>query len=87
MAQAAFKYVYEGTTYAAADADETLTVTNVEGITSKNTKIDSKNFETVSLEKGQKITVSKITVQVKTGEQEYTVNIDVPVSLTITAGE
>ena len=88
MAEAAFKYVYEGTSYAASDADETLTVTNVEGITSDNKKIDSKNFATETLtQKGKKVTVSKIVVEVKTGDKGYKVNIEVPVNLTITVGE
>ena len=88
MAEAAFKYVYEGTSYAASDADETLTVTNVEGITSDNKKIDSKNFATETLTKnGKKVTVSKIVVEVKTGDKGYKVNIEVPVNLTITVGE
>ena len=88
MAEAAFKYVYEGTSYAASDADETLTVTNVEGITSDNKKIDSKNFATETLTtKGKKVTVSKIAVEVKTGDKGYKVNIEVPVNLTITVGE
>ena len=70
MAEAAFKYVYEGTSYAASDADETLTVTNVEGITNDNKKIDSKNFATETLTtKGKKVTVSKIVVEVKTGDK------------------
>ena len=88
MAEAAFKYVYEGTSYAASDADEPLTVTNVEGITSDNKKIDSKNFATETLTtKGKKVTVSKIAVEVKTGDKGYKVNIEVPVNLTITVGE
>ena len=88
MAEAAFKYVYEGTSYAASDADETLTVTNVEGITNDNKKIDSKNFATEILTtKGKKVTVSKIVVEVKTGDKGYKVNIEVPVNLTITVGE
>ena len=88
MAEAAFKYVYEGTSYAASDADETLTVTNVEGITNDNKKIDSKNFATETLTtKGKKVTVSKIVVEVKTGDKGYKVNIEVPVNLTITVGE
>ena len=88
MAEAAFKYVYEGTSYAASDADETLTVTNVEGITSDNKKIDSKNFATETLTtNGKKVTVSKIVVEVKTGDKGYKVNIEVPVNLTITVGE
>ena len=88
MAKAAFKYVYEGTSYAASDADEPLTVTNVEGITSDNKKIDSKNFATETLTtKGKKVTVSKIAVEVKTGDKGYKVNIEVPVNLTITVGE
>ena len=88
MAKAAFKYVYEGTSYAASDADEPLTVTNVEGITSDNKKIDSKNFATETLtRKGKKVTVSKIAVEVKTGDKGYKVNIEVPVNLTITVGE
>ena len=88
MAEAAFKYVYEGTSYAASDADETLTVTNVEGITSDNKKIDSKNFAKETLTKnGKKVTVSKIVVEVKTGDKGYKVNIEVPVNLTITVGE
>ena len=88
MAKAAFKYVYEGTSYAASDADEPLTVTNVEGITSDNKKIDSKNFATETLTtKGKKVTVSKIVVEVKTGDKGYKVNIEVPVNLTITVGE
>ena len=88
MAEAAFKYVYEGTSYAASDADETLTVTNVEGITNDNKKIDSKNFATETLTtKGKKVTVSKIVVVVKTGDKWYKVNIEVPVNLTITVGE
>ena len=88
MAEAAFKYVYEGTSYAASDADETLTVTNVEGITNDNKKIDSKNFATETLTtKGKKVTVSKIDVEVKTGDKGYKVNIEVPVNLTITVGE
>ena len=88
MAEAAFKYVYEGTSYAASDADETLTVTNVEGITSDNQKIDGKNFATETLTKnGKKVTVSKIVVEVKTGDKGYKVKIEVPVNLTITVGE
>ena len=88
MAKAAFKYVYEGTSYAASDADEPLTVTNVEGITSDNKKIDSKNFATETLTtKGKKVTVSKIAVEVKTGDKGYKVNIEVPVNLTIAVGE
>ena len=88
MAEAAFKYVYEGTSYAASDADETLTVTNVEGITNDNKKIDSKNFATETLTtKGKKVTVSKIVVEVKTGDKGYKVNIEVPVNLSITVGE
>ena len=88
MAEAAFKYVYEGTSYAASDADETLTVTNVEGITNDNKKIDSKNFATETLTtKGKKVTVSKMVVEVKTGDKGYKVNIEVPVNLTITVGE
>ena len=88
MAEAAFKYVYEGTSYAASDADETLTVTNVEGITNDNKKIDSKNFATETLTtKGKKVTVSKIVVEVKTGDKGYKVNIEVPVNLTMTVGE
>ena len=88
MAKAAFKYVYEGTSYAASDPDEPLTVTNVEGITSDNKKIDSKNFATETLTtKGKKVTVSKIAVEVKTGDKGYKVNIEVPVNLTITVGE
>ena len=88
MAEAAFKYVYEGTSYAASDADETLTVTNVEGITNDNKKIDSKNFATETLTtKGKKVTVSKIVVEVKTGDKGYKVNIEVPVNLTIAVGE
>ena len=85
MAQNAFKYVYEGTSYAAANADKTLTISSVEGITSNNEKIDSKNFDSVILKTGEKVNVSKITVEVVTGDNGYTVKIDVPVSLTITA--
>ena len=85
MAQNAFKYVYEGTSYAAANADKSLTISSVEGITSDGTKIDSKNFADESLTAGKKVNVSKITVEVVTGDNGYTVKIDVPVSLTITA--
>ena len=87
MAEKALKYVYEGTTYSAeAGADKPLTVTGIEGITSNNKKIDSKNFDSVSLDAaGQKVSISKVTVQVVTGDAGYTVDITVPVSVTLIA--
>ena len=86
MAKNALKYVYEGTTYSAeAGAEKELTVTGIEGITSNNKKIDSKNFDTVSLEAGEKVSISKVTVQVVTGDEGYTVDITVPVSVTLIA--
>ena len=88
MAEKAFKYVYEGTTYSAeAGADkQPLTVTGIEGITSNNKKIDSKNYNSESLDAaGQKVSISKVTVQVVTGDAGYTVDITVPVSVTLIA--
>ena len=86
MAKNALKYVYEGTTYSAeAGAEKELKVTGIEGITSNNKKIDSKNFGTVSLEAGEKVSISKVTVQVVTGDEGYTVDITVPVSVTLIA--
>ena len=86
MAKNALKYVYEGTTYSAeAGAEKELTVTGIEGITSNNKKIDSKNFNTVTLAAGEKVSISKVTVQVVTGDEGYTVDITVPVSVTLIA--
>ena len=86
MAENALKYVYEGTTYSAeAGAEKGLTVTGIEGITSNNKKIDSKNFGTETLDAGEKVSISKVTVQVVTGDEEYTVDITVPVSVTLIA--
>ena len=86
MAKNALKYVYEGTTYSAeAGAEKTLTVTGIEGITSNNVKINNKNFKSVELEAGQKVSISKVTVQVVTGDEGYTVDITVPVSVTLIA--
>ena len=88
MAEKALKYVYEGTTYSAeAGADkQPLTVTGIEGITSNNKKIDSKNYDSESLDAaGQKVSISKVTVQVVTGDARYTVDITVPVSVTLIA--
>ena len=86
MAKNALKYVYEGTTYSAeAGAEKELTVTGIEGITSNNKKIDSKNFGTVTLAAGEKVSISKVTVQVVTGDEGYTVDITVPVSVTLIA--
>ena len=86
MAQNALKYVYEGTTYSAeAGAEKELEVTGIEGITSNNKKIDSKNYDEVTLKAGEKVSISKVTVQVVTGDNEYTVDITVPVSVTLIA--
>ena len=86
MAKNALKYVYEGTTYSAeVGADKSLAVTGIEGITSNNKKIDSKNFKTETLNAGEKVSISKVTVQVVTGDNGYTVDITVPVSVTLIA--
>ena len=86
MAENAFKYVYEGTTYSAEAGAEHLKVTGIEGITSNNKKIDSKNYDSESLDAaGQKVSISKVTVQVVTGDARYTVDITVPVSVTLIA--
>ena len=86
MAENALKYVYEGTTYSAeAGVENGLTVTGIEGITSNNKKIDSKNFGAVTLAAGEKVSISKVTVQVVTGDEGYTVDITVPVSVTLIA--
>ena len=85
MAENAFKYVYEGTTYSAEAGAEHLKVTGIEGITSNNKKIDSKNFDKESLAAGEKVSISKVTVQVVTGDERYTVDITVPVSVTLIA--
>ena len=85
MAENAFKYVYEGTTYSAEAGAEHLKVTGIEGITSNNKKIDSNNFDKEPLAAGEKVSISKVTVQVVPGDEKYTVDITVPVSVTLIA--